>query len=146
MRDLVKKGVRIALIGAAAFGLAFGLLGPLVEDDVEVSVVASVTVVGAAISYELMKTARKSGRLAWQRVPALWGGHPTGTAPDLPDAVWEWEALVGAARTDGRALERLVRRLAPLASGPGSLQAIRSASGDELDRQLERFVEEARRG
>lgn len=147
MRDLIRKGIRIALIGAAAFGLAFGLLGPLVEDDVEVSVVAAVTVVGAAISYELLKTARKSGRLAWQKVPPLWGGHQAEVGIDLPDSVWEWEALVGAARSDARAMDRLLRRMAPFAPGGArELEEIRASSGEEFDRRLERFIEAARRG
>ncbi len=147
MRDFVRKGVRVVLIGAATFGLAFGLLGPLVEDDVEVSVVAAVTVVGIVISYELMKTARRSGRLAWHRVPPLWGGHPVEVSPDLPDSVWEWEALVGAARSDERARDRLLRRMAPLARpGSASFEAIRSASDVDFDRELQRFIEESRRG
>lgn len=146
MRDFVRKTVRLALIGAATFGLALGVLGPLVEDDVEVSVVASITAVGILISYELLKTARKSGRLAWHRFPPLWQRRQEKADPELPDAVWEWEALIGAARSDERAMDRLLRRMAPLATDAGSLQAVRVSSGEEFERQLERFVEETRRG
>ncbi len=146
MPDFVRKAMRVVLVGAATFGLALGLLGPLIEDDVEVSVVASVTAVGILISYELLKTARQSGRLAWQQVPPLWKGTREVVGPELPDAVWEWEALVGAARSDPRAMDRLLRRMAPLAPSGDSLQALRSSLGDEFDRQIARFTEGALRG
>lgn len=146
MPDFVRKTIRVVLIGAATFGLALGLLGPLIEDDVEVSVVASVTAVGIVISYELLKTARKSGRLAWHQVPPLWKGTREVAGPELLDAVWEWEALAGAARSDPRAMDRLLRRMAPLAPNGDSLQALRSSSGDEFDRQMDRFIEVALRG
>lgn len=144
MPDIIRRSTRVVLIGAATFGLALGLLGPLVEDDVEVSVTASVTAVGIVICYELLKTARKSGRLTWHQVPPLWTQGQGDVRPDLPDAVWEWEALVGAARSDERAMDRLLRRMGTLTAEPGSLHALRSSSGEEFDRQLEAFIEEAR--
>ena len=47
MRESVRIVVRILLLSVGALGLAAGLLGPMVDDDVEVSVVAMVTVAGA---------------------------------------------------------------------------------------------------
>lgn len=146
MPDFVRKAVRVVMVGAATFGLALGLLGPLIEDDLEVSVVAAVTAVGIVISYELLKTARKSGRLAWHQVPPLWKGNREVAGRELPDAVWEWEALAGAARSDPRAMDRLLRRMAPLGLRGESLRALGSSSGDEFDHQMDRFIEEALRG
>lgn len=146
MLDLLRVVGRIALAGAVAFGLAVGLLGPFVEDQAEVSVVAVVTVIGAALAFEIIRAARRSGRLAWERSIPIWARARRGTAARQPDGVAEWEALLVAARpAEPRARDRLLRRMESLAwhADPAILASIRTAEPDEFEGLVRRFVEEA---
>lgn len=147
MRDLARVITRVVLFSVVALGLAAGLLGPLVEDDVEVSVVAMVTVAGATIAYEAVRAARRSGLLAWERTVPLWEARLEAAPRQPPSPLGEWEGLLAAARPNGdRSRLRLLRRMSRLADGNTQplLDAIATADSEEFDDLVARFVEESR--
>ncbi|HEX6947088.1 MAG TPA: hypothetical protein VF246_07030 [Acidimicrobiia bacterium] len=147
MRSRLRVIARILFPSVIALGLAAAVLGPITGEPIEVPLVASVTVAGAAIAYEVIRVARKSGRLAWQDGTTLWAGRRGAPAVEVPDPLGHWESLLAAARVDqDRSRRRFLRRLAPLTRTETQplVDAMAAADPEEFDRLVSRFVAESR--
>lgn len=147
MRKAVRSLIRIVVPTVLALGIAALVIPPATGDSYELPLLASATVAGLAIVVEVFRVSRCSGRLAWEKGPALWSKRRPLPPTASPDPLLEWEGLLASARKErGRGRQRFLRRVSALATPRTRplVEAMASAETAELDRLVARFIEESR--
>lgn len=119
------------------------------EDQRELSVVATVTILAALAVVQILSGIARSHTKAWSPVPTLWarGDRGRGLDPDGVDAIVRWDAaLVSAATGGGRARARLANQLERSLEVPvGDRLPRGDATADELYGALSSLLDDLER-